>query len=80
MLPCKLCSSKIFAEKLGRCKQCMVINALLVSVLFSLYLYVDLVQLQAVQRIALIMALAASALLMLLHLLAWCYHYYKMRR
>lgn len=76
-MSCQLCTGNIFKEKLGRCKQCMLINASLLIVAVALYLWVDVTQLLAVQEIALMMFLGASAMLMSAHVIAWCFYRLK---
>ena len=74
---CKICSSEMFKQKLGRCKQCMLIN--LIMLIFGLiaYLLIDLTKLQAVQEVALLMFIGATAILMSAHIIAWCFHRFK---
>ena len=76
-MACELCTGKVFKEKLGRCKQCMLINLVLLIVTAGLYFWVDVTQLLAVQEIALLMLLWASALLMGAHIIAWCFYRLK---
>ena len=76
-MSCELCTGKVFKEKLGRCKQCMLINLLLLIIAVGIYLWVDMAQLLAVQKVALVMFLWASAILMTAHLTAWCFYKLK---
>jgi len=66
--------STVFKEKIGRCQQCMMINLLLLVVLSSIYLLANVKQWLAVQQVAFLMFLLLTALLMGLHLIAWCYY------
>jgi len=76
-MSCDFCGGNFIAQKLGRCKQCMWLNLMLLVLATVLYLWLDVKQLQAVQRVALLMLLWSSAVLMSLHIIAWCYHYFK---
>ena len=73
-MACEFCAGKFIQQKLGRCKQCMWLNFLLLLISLSLYLYVDVKNLQAVQYVALVMLVGASSLLMLSHIVAWCFY------
>jgi len=79
-MACQLCSGAIFKEKLGRCKQCMQLNLVLLLCALSLYWGCDLSAWQAVQRVALLMFLGAVALLMSAHIIAWCFYRLSKRR
>ena len=76
-MSCKICSSEIFKQKLGRCKQCMQINLFLLLAGIFAYLFIDLKKLQAVQEVALLMFIGATAILMSAHIIAWCFHRFK---
>ncbi|TEW52763.1 DUF3624 family protein [Psychromonas algicola] len=76
-MSCKICSSEMFKQKLGRCKQCMVINLIMLVLGLIAYLLIDLKKLQAVQEVALLMFIGATAILMSAHIIAWCFHRFK---
>jgi hypothetical protein len=76
-MSCDFCAGKIFKEKLGRCKQCMVINLLLLMIAIGFYFWIDLDKLLAVQLVALFMFIAACSILMIAHLIAWCFHRWR---
>jgi len=72
-MSCQFCDRSLFKEKLGRCKQCMQINAVLLFFALSLYWGGDISTWQAVQRVAFFMFLGVTALLMTAHIIAWCW-------
>lgn len=76
-MACTDCSHDIWKQKLGRCKRCMWFNfiLLLLSAIGSYFM----VQAQptSVQTIALLFTLLVSALLMLLHCVAFIYYYFS---
>ena len=79
-MSCKICSSEVFKQKLGRCKQCMLIN--LVMLIFGIiaYLLIDFKKLQAVQEVALLMFIGVTVILMSAHLVAWSFHRFKNKK
>jgi len=76
-MSCEFCVGKFFKQKLGRCKQCMGINLLLLITAISSYLNIDISNWLAVQQVALLMLIGASAILMVLHVIAWCFYRLK---
>tara|TARA_R110001583_G_scaffold6499_4_gene32870 strand:+ start:504 stop:731 length:228 start_codon:yes stop_codon:yes gene_type:complete len=66
-----------FKQKLGRCKQCIGINLILLIGAISLYLYLDISQWLAVQQVALLMFIGVTTILMVLHISAWCFYWLK---
>jgi type IV secretory pathway TrbL component len=73
-MACTNCDNNIWKKKLGRCERCMWLNfvLLLVSAIFS-YFMVQ-VQPKSVETIAVLFTLFCSALLMLLHMIAFIYY------
>jgi hypothetical protein len=71
---CNRCMSSVFKDKIGRCNQCMAINLVLLIGLSGIYLLANVEQWLAVQRVAFLMFLMLTAILMGLHLIAWCYY------
>lgn len=76
-MSCEFCVGKFFKHKLGRCKQCMGINLLLLIAAISSYLYIDISNWLAVQQVALLMFIGSTAILMVLHVAAWCFYRLK---
>lgn len=70
----------MFKQKLGRCKQCMVINLIMLVLGLIAYSLIDLKKLQAVQEVALLMFIGATAILMSAHIIAWCFHRFKKKQ
>lgn len=73
-MACNACMSGLFKEKLGRCKQCMLINLVMLIGFFAVYMMVDIEQWLAVQQVTFLMFFAITAILMALHLLLWCFY------
>ncbi|PKG40693.1 DUF3624 domain-containing protein [Psychromonas sp. Urea-02u-13] len=73
-MACTDCDNNIWKQKLGRCKRCMWLNfgLLLVSVIFSYFMVQA--QPKSVETIAVLFTLFCSALLMLLHTIAFIYY------
>ncbi|WP_299663737.1 DUF3624 family protein [uncultured Psychromonas sp.] len=76
-MSCEFCATTLIKQKLGRCKQCMWINFILLALTAIIYYWIDISALQAVQRVALIMFLGSLVLLMLVHLSAWSFYRWK---
>jgi len=76
-MSCELCATTLIKQKLGRCKQCMWINFILLTLTAGIYYWIDISALQAVQRIALSMFLVILGLLMVAHLSAWVFYRWK---
>ena len=76
-MSCEFCVGQFFRNKLGRCKQCMMINFILLIVVTGIYFFVDMSQWLAVQEVALLMFILALAILMTLHIVAWCFYRFK---
>jgi len=76
-MSCKICSSEVFKQKLGRCKQCMLINFVILVFSLTAYVLIDLKKLQAVQEVALLMFIIATATLMSVHIIMWCFYRFK---
>jgi hypothetical protein len=66
--------SSVFKEKVGRCKQCMTLNFLLLIGFSGIYLWGSIDQWLAVQQVAFLMCFLLTAILMGLHVIAWCYY------
>jgi len=79
-MACDSCLSNLIKEKLGRCKQCMIMNFILLVIGLMLYRWLDFTQLLAVQRIALYLFIGFCGGLMSAHLIAWGYYRYKNKR
>ena len=73
-MACTNCDDNIWKQKLGRCKRCMWLNFLLLVVSAGLSFYMWQTEPKSVQTIALLFALFCSALLMLLHTIAFLYY------
>ena len=73
-MACTDCDSNIWKQKLGRCKRCMWLNFILLLVSAFLSYFMVQEQPKSVHTIALLFALFASALLMLLHTIAFIYY------
>ncbi|RBW46856.1 DUF3624 domain-containing protein [Psychromonas sp. B3M02] len=73
-MACNACMSSLFKEKLGRCKQCMLINLVMLIGFFAVYMMVDIEQWLVVQQVTFLMFFAITAILMALHLLLWCFY------
>tara|TARA_R110001583_G_scaffold7720_8_gene37911 strand:- start:9526 stop:9774 length:249 start_codon:yes stop_codon:yes gene_type:complete len=73
-MACAGCDNNIWKQKLGRCKRCMWFNFILLvgSAIFSYFLWQT--EPKSVQTIAMLFALFCSALLMLLHTIAFLYY------
>lgn len=73
-MACSDCDSNIWKQKLGRCTRCMCLNflLLLVSALLSYVMWQE--NPKSVETIALLVTLFCSALLMLLHVVAFLYY------
>jgi|GEM_PF-2969731 len=74
---CEFCVGTFFKQKLGRCKQCIGINLILLIGAISLYSYLDISKWLAVQQVTLLMFIGASTILMVLHIAAWCFYWLK---
>lgn len=72
-MACKYCSSDWFWEKLGRCKQCMLLNTLLflVGVLGSWWT----MAMTPVYHVMCLFITVAAGLLLSAHLIMACYYY-----
>jgi len=79
-MSCKICSSEVFKQKPGRCKQCMLINFVILAFSLTAYVLVDLKKLQAVQEVALLMFIIATGMLMSAHIIMWCFYHFKKQR
>ncbi|MFM2476070.1 DUF3624 family protein [Celerinatantimonas sp. MCCC 1A17872] len=71
-MACQGCSSDWFWQKLGRCRQCMILNALLLIIGLICLWYSD--NLTAVYRVIAIFISAAAGLLLLAHLVMALYY------
>lgn len=73
-MACTGCDNNVWKQKLGRCKRCMWFNFILLlgSSVFSYYMMQS--EPKSVQTIALLFAFFASAILMLLHSIAFIYY------
>ena len=79
-MACEFCAGKFIQQKLGRCKQCMWINFILLLIGVCIYASVDVKELQAVQQTALIMFVGACGILMSSHIVVWCFYWLKNKR
>lgn len=73
-MSCEFCATTFIKQKLGRCQQCMGLNLALLLIALTVYLWIDIASLLAVQKVALMLFIGGSALLMCLHLIAWCFY------
>lgn len=73
-MACRDCDNNIWKQKLGRCKRCMWLNFLLLLLSALLSYFMMQQQPKSVQTIAVLFTLFASALLMLLHTIAFIYY------
>jgi len=73
---CRDCENNIWKQKLGRCKACMWVNFILLLVSAISWYYSMMLNPKSVASIALLMTLFASAVLMLLHVVAFIYYYF----
>lgn len=73
-MACTNCDNNIWKQKLGRCKRCMWLNfaLLVVSACGAFFMWES--EPKSVETIALLFALFSSALLMLLHTIAFLYY------
>ncbi|WP_413700667.1 DUF3624 domain-containing protein [Psychromonas sp. KJ10-10] len=77
-MACAGCEKSIWKQKLGRCKRCMWLNFMLLvaSSVFAYFMWQA--EPKSVQTIAMLFAFFSSALLMLLHVIAFLYyHFFK---
>jgi len=76
-MACNSCVGSVFKEKLGRCKQCMVVNFVLLIVAIGFYFFADMSGWLAVQQIAFLIFMWGVTGLMCLHLIAWCVYRFQ---
>ena len=76
-MSCEFCMGTFIKQKLGRCKQCMGINLCLLLVGLAIYLGFNISTWLAVQQVTLILFIWVTGILMVMHLMAWCFYYVK---
>jgi type IV secretory pathway TrbL component len=73
-MACNDCDDNIWKQKLGRCKRCMWLNFVLLISSTGLSFFMWQTEPKSVHTIALLFTFFCSALLMLLHIIAFLYY------
>ncbi len=74
---CKLCTTAVWKDKLGKCIQCVISCGFLFIFSGLGYLFLGDSAYTAVQSVALLLVIICSGFLLLLHLIAFVYYRFQ---